>query len=43
MSWTYYPCSLAFTGISPGTAEMVIVTPQIDGNFRVAGRIPLGP
>lgn len=40
---THGSTTLAFTGISPGTAEMVIVTPQYDGAFRVAGRIPLAP
>ena len=30
---------LALTGVSPGTAEMVIVTPQGDGRFTVAGRL----
>jgi len=38
---THGSTTLAFTGVSPGTAEMVIVT-QPDGQFRVAGRIPLG-
>jgi phosphohistidine phosphatase SixA len=38
---THGSTTLAFTGISPGTAEMVVVTPQTDGQFRVAGRIPL--
>ncbi len=40
---THGSTTLAFTGVSPGTAEMVIVTPETDGKFRVAGRIPLGP
>lgn len=30
---------LALTGISLGTAEMVIVTPQASGKFTVAGRL----
>lgn len=30
---------LALTGVSPGTGEMVIVTPQGDGRFAVAGRL----
>jgi phosphohistidine phosphatase SixA len=30
----------ALTGVSPGTAEMVILTPQ-PGGFKVAGRLPL--
>jgi phosphohistidine phosphatase SixA len=38
---THGSTTLAFTGVSPGTAEMVIVTPETGGNFRVAGRIPL--
>jgi hypothetical protein len=29
----------AVTGINPATAEMVIVTPQRDGRFAVAGRL----
>ena len=40
---THGATTLAFTGVSPGTAEMVIVTPQRDGQFQVAGRIPLAP
>jgi broad specificity phosphatase PhoE len=31
----------ALTGVSPGTAEMVVLTPQEGGAFRVAGRIGL--
>jgi broad specificity phosphatase PhoE len=38
---THGSTTLAFTGVSPGTAEMVIVTPATGGDFRVAGRIPL--
>jgi phosphohistidine phosphatase SixA len=30
---------LALTGVSPDTAEMVIVTPQVAGDFTVAGRL----
>ena len=30
---------LALTGVSPGTAEMVVLTPQGDGRFKVAGRM----
>lgn len=30
---------LALTGVSPGTGEMVIVTPQGGGKFTVAGRL----
>lgn len=29
----------ALTGVSPGTAEMVVLTPQAGGGFRVAGRL----
>ena len=29
----------ALTGINPGTAEMVVVTPRGDGRFAVAGRL----
>jgi broad specificity phosphatase PhoE len=29
----------ALTGVAPGTAEMVVVTPQSDGRFTVAGRL----
>jgi phosphohistidine phosphatase SixA len=38
---THGSTTAAFTGISPATAEMVIVTPEGGGNFRVAGRIAL--
>jgi phosphohistidine phosphatase SixA len=30
---------VALTGISPDTGEMVVLTPQGDGRFRVAGRM----
>jgi broad specificity phosphatase PhoE len=40
---THGSTTLAFTGVSPATAEMVIVTPQRDGSFRVAGRVPVAP
>lgn len=30
---------LALTGISPDTAEMVVLTPQGEGRFKVAGRM----
>lgn len=30
---------VALTGISPGTGEMVVLTPRGDGRFRVAGRM----
>jgi hypothetical protein len=29
----------ALTGVSPGTGEMVVLTPLDGGAFRVAGRI----
>ena len=32
---------MAFTGISPGTAEMVVLTPRDGGSFLVAGRLAL--
>lgn len=32
---------LAFVGVSPAPAEMVIVTPQGNGTLTVAGRIPV--
>ncbi len=31
--------TLALTGVSPATAEMVVLTPQEGGGFRVAGRL----
>jgi hypothetical protein len=30
----------ALTGISPAAGEMVILTPQGDSTFRLAGRLP---
>ncbi len=38
---THGATTQAFTGISPATAEMVIVTPEGSGGYRVAGRISL--
>ena len=38
---THGSTTLAFTGVSPATAEMVIVTPEGGGRYRVAGRVPL--
>ena len=32
---------MAFVGVSPAPAEMVVVTPQGAGNFTVAGRLPV--
>jgi len=31
---------MAFVGVSPAMAEMVIITPQGNGTFTVAGRLP---
>jgi len=36
---THGSTTAAFTGINPATAEMVIVTPEGGGRYRVAGRI----
>lgn len=36
--FTHGSTTLALTGVSPGTSEMVILTPQ-HGGFRVAGRL----
>jgi broad specificity phosphatase PhoE len=36
---THGSTTLAFTGVSPGTAEMVIVTPEGGGAHRLAGRL----
>ena len=38
---THGSTTAAFTGVSPATAEMVIVTPESGGRYRVAGRIAL--
>jgi phosphohistidine phosphatase SixA len=38
---THGSTTLAFTGVSPATAELVIVTPGDGGNYRLAGRIPV--
>lgn len=38
---THGSTTYALTGVSPGTAEMVVLTPQADGGFRVAGRLPV--
>lgn len=38
---THGSTTLAFTGVSPATAEMVVVTPGANGEFKVAGRIPV--
>jgi hypothetical protein len=31
---------VAFVGVSPAMAELVILTPQGDGTFTVTGRLP---
>jgi phosphohistidine phosphatase SixA len=36
---THGSTTLALTGVSPGTAEMVVLTPQAGGGFKVAGRL----
>jgi phosphohistidine phosphatase SixA len=36
---THGSTTLALTGVSPATSEMVVLTPQADGSFRVAGRL----
>lgn len=36
---THGSTTLALTGVSPGTGEMVVLTPQAGGAFRVAGRV----
>ena len=38
---THGSTTMAFTGVSPGTAELVIVTPGENGQYQLAGRIPL--
>ena len=38
---THGSTTLAFTGVSPATAEMVVITPSANGEFKVAGRIPV--
>jgi broad specificity phosphatase PhoE len=38
---THGSTTMAFTGLSPGTGELVIVTPEGGGAYRVAGRIAL--
>jgi phosphohistidine phosphatase SixA len=38
---THGSTTAGFTGVSPGTTELVIVTPQDGGEFRVAGRIAI--
>lgn len=40
---THGSTTYALTGVSPGTAEMVVLTPQADGSFRVAGRLAVPP
>ncbi|MEJ5988572.1 histidine phosphatase family protein [Ramlibacter sp. PS3R-8] len=36
---THGSTTLALTGVSPATAEMVVLTPQAGGGFKVAGRL----
>ena len=36
---THGSTTLALTGVSPATAEMVVLSPQAGGGFRVAGRL----
>lgn len=36
---THGSTTLALTGVSPGTGEMVVLTPKGDGRFDVAGRL----
>ena len=36
---THGSTTLALTGVSPATGEMVVLSPQADGGFRVAGRL----
>jgi broad specificity phosphatase PhoE len=44
LMFTHGSTTLAFTGISPATAEMVVVTPSRGGGaYTVAGRILLAP
>jgi broad specificity phosphatase PhoE len=43
LMFTHGSTTLAFTSVNPGTAEMVVVTPEGGERYRVAGRIPLGP
>ena len=40
--FTHGSTTLALAGVSPGTSEMVILTPQ-PGGFRVAGRLAVHP
>lgn len=41
LMFTHGSTTLAFTGVNPATAEMVIVTPTAGGAYTVAGRIPV--
>ena len=36
---THGSTTLALTGVSPATSEMVVLTPQSGGGFKVAGRL----
>lgn len=37
--FTHGSVTVALTGVSPATSEMVILTPQAGGGFKVAGRL----
>lgn len=39
LMFTHGSTVLALTGVSPDTAEMVVLTPQGDGRFTIAGRM----
>jgi len=41
--FTHGSTTMAFTGQSPATAEMVVMTPQPGGGLKFAGRIPVAP
>ena len=38
---THGSTTMAFTGVSPATAEMVVLSPGVGGQFKLAGRIAL--
>jgi phosphohistidine phosphatase SixA len=38
--FTHGSTVVALTGLSPAQAEMVVLTPQVGGGFKVAGRLP---
>ncbi|MCC7218628.1 MAG: histidine phosphatase family protein [Burkholderiales bacterium] len=43
LMFTHGSTTLAFTGVNPATAEMVIVTPEGGERYRIAGRIAAPP